>query len=90
MDHSMHGGEHGGHGGEHATATVGSTEAVLHVGGLLGVMDGRGVERRLQARPGVLDVRANPLNQTATVRYDPSATTLTDLERWVEECGYHC
>ncbi|MGE5459203.1 MAG: heavy metal translocating P-type ATPase, partial [Solirubrobacterales bacterium] len=40
--------------------------------------------------PGVLDVRANPLNQTATVRYDPSATTLTDLERWVEECGYHC
>jgi Cu2+-exporting ATPase len=90
MDHSMHGGEHGSHGGEHATATGESTEAVLHVGGLLGVMEGRGVEGRLRAQPGVLDVRANALNQSATVRYDPSATTLADLERWVEECGYHC
>ncbi|MGQ0671129.1 MAG: heavy metal translocating P-type ATPase [Actinomycetota bacterium] len=66
------------------------TEAVLHVGGLMGVMDGRGVERRLAFRPGVIHVEANALNQTATVHYDPSATNLTDLERFVEECGYHC
>ena len=66
-----------------------AAEAILHVGGLMGVMDGRGVERRLAARPGVLHVRANALNQTATVDYDPSRTTLADLERFVEECGYH-
>jgi len=90
MDHSMHGGGHGSHGGGHGTATDEPAEAILHVGGLLGVMDGRGIERRLQARPGVMHVSANALNQTATVHYDPSATTLTDLEHWVEECGYHC
>jgi P-type Cu2+ transporter len=67
-----------------------AAEATLHVGGLLGVMDGRGVERRLAARPGVLHVLANALNQTATVHYDPARTTLADLERFVEECGYHC
>ncbi|MGH2529530.1 MAG: heavy metal translocating P-type ATPase [Actinomycetota bacterium] len=65
-------------------------EAVLHVGGMMGMMDGRGVERRLTARPGVVHVQANALNQTATVHYDPSATSLSELERWVEECGYHC
>ncbi|HEY7754788.1 MAG TPA: heavy metal translocating P-type ATPase [Actinomycetota bacterium] len=53
-------------------------------------MDGRGVERRLSSRPGVLGVSANALNQTATVRYDPATTTLADLQRWIEECGYHC
>ena len=81
MDHSSHGGH---------TATIEPAEAILHVGGLLGVMDGRGVERRLAARPGVRHVEANALNQTATVHYDPGATSLAELERWVEECGYHC
>ncbi|HYT79446.1 MAG TPA: heavy metal translocating P-type ATPase [Actinomycetota bacterium] len=56
----------------------------------MGVMDGRGVERRVAARPGVLHVQANALNQTATVHYDPDRTTLADLQRFVEECGYHC
>ncbi len=56
----------------------------------MGVMDGRGVERRLAARPGVLHVQANALNQTSTVHYDPDRTTLADLQRFVEECGYHC
>ncbi|MGH2554619.1 MAG: heavy metal translocating P-type ATPase [Actinomycetota bacterium] len=72
------------------TAPPAAAEATLHVGGLMGVMDGRGVERRLAARPGVLHVQANALNQTATVHYDPARTTLADLERFVVECGYHC
>jgi Cu2+-exporting ATPase len=63
---------------------------VLQVGGLLGVMDGRGVERKLSSRPGVLHVSANALNQTATIRYDPSTASQADLQRWVEDCGYHC
>jgi Cu2+-exporting ATPase len=65
-------------------------EAVLQVGGLLDVMDGRGVERRLSSRPGVLHVSANALNQTATVHYEPATTTQADLQRWIHECGYHC
>jgi len=88
MDHSAHGG-HGSADAERSTA-VEAVEAVLHVGGLSYAMSARGVERRLAARPGVLQVQANALNQTATVRYDPSATSLADLEGWVEACGYHC
>jgi len=84
VDHAA-GTSHRGHG-----ARGGAAEAVLHVGGLMGVMDGRGVERRLGAQAGVVNVEANALNQTATVKYDPSATTLAELDRFVEECGYHC
>jgi Cu2+-exporting ATPase len=83
---------HGGHpvhdGGGSATAEM--REAILQVGGLLDVMDGRGIERRLSSRSGVLHVSANALNQTATVHYDPTTTTQADLQRWIRECGYHC
>jgi Cu2+-exporting ATPase len=80
---------HAGHAVERAVRPE-VAEAVLHVGGLMGVMDGRGVERRLGSRPGVLHVEANSPNETATVHYDPSVTTLAELDRFVEECGYHC
>ncbi|HZV53073.1 MAG TPA: heavy metal translocating P-type ATPase [Candidatus Dormibacteraeota bacterium] len=64
--------------------------AVLHVGGLRYAGEKAVVERALGARPGVYGVEANPVAQTATVTYDPSRTTLADLRRWVEECGYRC
>jgi Cu2+-exporting ATPase len=48
------------------------------------------VEKRLLRRPGVLEVEANPVAQTANVTYDPSLTSLEDLRRWLEECGLHC
>ncbi len=93
MDHSMHGRHAPDPAADGRVATEGTgemAEVVLHVGGMLAATSARGVERRLAARPGVRRVEANALNQTATVRYDASATTLADLERWVEECGYHC
>src|SRR5215218_6832355 len=73
------------------TATAaGSTSVVLHVGGLHYATEKEVVERVLGARPGVLSVEANPVAQTATVEYDPQATTVAALHEWVEECGYHC
>jgi len=48
------------------------------------------LEKALKARPGVLSVDANPVAQTATVRYDPPQTNVAELRKWVEECGYHC
>jgi P-type Cu2+ transporter len=63
---------------------------VLHVGGLHYASEKAVVERVLEGRPGVIDVEANPAAQTATVTYDAGETTLEDLRRWVEECGYHC
>jgi Cu2+-exporting ATPase len=48
------------------------------------------VEHALGGRPGVLDVVANPVAQTATVTYDPDLTSVAELHAWVTECGYHC
>ena len=64
--------------------------AVLHVGGLHYASEKAVVEGVLGRRPGVLEVDANPVAQTATVTFDPQVTSVDELSRWVEECGYHC
>ncbi|MDX3308159.1 heavy metal translocating P-type ATPase [Streptomyces sp. ME08-AFT2] len=48
------------------------------------------VAAALGRRPGVLQVEANPVAQSATVVFDPRRTSLAQLRRWVTECGYHC
>ncbi|HET6309687.1 MAG TPA: heavy metal translocating P-type ATPase [Candidatus Nitrosotalea sp.] len=67
-----------------------STIVVLHTGGLSYSGQAAIVERALGKRPGVVKVEANPVSQTATVTFDPSQTSVADLKRWVEECGFHC
>lgn len=62
----------------------------LHVGGLHYASEKGVVERVLGRRPGVLEVEANPVAQTATVTFDAAATSVAELARWVEECGFHC
>ena len=64
--------------------------AVLHVGGVQYASEKAVVEGVLVHRPGVVAVEANPVAQTATVTFDPEVTSVADLRRWVEECGYHC
>src|SRR6266508_3509363 len=74
-----------------ATATAPRHRSVvLHVGGLHYASQKAVVERVLANRPGVVAVDANPVAQTATVEYDPDATTVDALRQWVEECGFHC
>jgi len=63
---------------------------VLHVGGLHYASEKAVVEHALGGRPGVIEVDANPVAQTATVTFDPARTSVADLRRWVEDCGYHC
>src|SRR6266545_5807946 len=74
------------------TTTAESAEetVVLHVGGLHYASEKAVVERVLRRRPGVLDVEANPVAQAATVTFDAHVTSVGELCRWVEECGYHC
>jgi copper chaperone CopZ len=64
--------------------------AVLHVGGLGWASEKAVVARALGRRPGVRLVEANPVSQTATVTFDTAQTSVAELRRWVEECGYHC
>src|SRR6266542_1932838 len=66
------------------------SRAILDVRGLNWASEKAIVEAVLGRRPGVQQVEANPVAQTATVTYDPRATSLVELRRWVTECGYHC
>jgi P-type Cu2+ transporter len=72
-----------------ATASAPETTS-LHVGGLHYASEKAVVEQVLGRRPGVLSVEANPVAQTATVVYDPDATSIEQLRSWVRDCGYHC
>ncbi|HEU5159255.1 MAG TPA: heavy metal translocating P-type ATPase [Streptosporangiaceae bacterium] len=67
-----------------------SAAVVLHVGGLNWASEKAVAEAVLGRRPGVLEVAANPVAQTATVTFDPETTSVAELRRWVEECGLHC
>jgi Cu2+-exporting ATPase len=64
--------------------------AVLDVSGLQWASEQNVVRAALGRRTGVIEVEVNPVGQTATVTFDPRATSLAELRRWVEECGYHC
>src|SRR5512145_748993 len=75
---------------KHSDRSDSVTTAVLHVGGLHYAGEKAVVEGVLRRRPGVVDVDANPVAQTATVAFDPQVTSVEELSRWVEECGYHC
>ena len=63
---------------------------VLHVGGMLRATEKSVVEAVLGRRPGVSRVEANPVAQTATVTFDTATTSVAELRRWVEDCGFHC
>ncbi len=75
---------------ETTESTNGLDTAVLEASGMLRASEKAVVEAALGRRPGVDEVEANPVAQTATVTYDPSVTSVEELSRWVTECGYHC
>src|SRR6266536_3438005 len=87
MSRSVHEGE-GGLGGLASAGKVATT--VLHVGGLGWASEKAVLERVLGRRPGVRLVEANPVAQTATVTFDTGQTSVAELRRWVQECGFHC
>ena len=66
------------------------TTVVLDVRAMLRGSENVVVERVLGRLAGVHRVEANAVAQTATVCYDPARTSLKQLRRAVEECGYHC
>ena len=63
---------------------------VLHVGEQYRGSEKLVVEKALGSRPGVIEVDANPAAQTATVTYDSQITSVRQLRRLVEECGFEC
>jgi P-type Cu2+ transporter len=70
--------------------TANRSTAVLEVAGVHWAASKNVAEAVLSRRPGVVEVEANPVAQTATVTYDPSRTSVAELAGWVRDCGYHC
>jgi len=70
--------------------TADRSTAVLEVAGVHWAASKNVAEAVLSRRPGVVEVEANPVAQTATVTYDPSRTSVAELAGWVRDCGYHC
>ncbi|MGE3325205.1 MAG: heavy metal translocating P-type ATPase [Acidimicrobiia bacterium] len=64
--------------------------AIIDVSGLRRATQAGAVKQSLEARPGVGVVDVNPVAQSATVRYDPTVTSIAAIQAWVQECGYHC
>ena len=63
---------------------------MLHVGDQYRASEKAVVEAALERLPGVLAVEANPVAQTATVHFDPQLTSVEQLRRCVERCGFEC
>jgi len=73
------------------SAVTGTEETVvIEASGMLRASEKAVVEVAIGRRPGVSEVEANPVSQTANVTFDPTETSLEDLRRWVTDCGYHC
>jgi Cu2+-exporting ATPase len=64
--------------------------ATLDVGGMLSMLDYRGVEKQLARMPGVHHAAASVASNSVTVDYDETVTTAAALKDRINECGYHC
>ena len=73
-----------------STETRATTTVVLHVGRQFRASEKAVVESAISRLPGVADVEANPVAQTATVTYDPDVVSLGELRRCAEACGFEC
>ncbi len=63
-------------------------KAELKISGMHCASCALNIERALQDRDDVYGARVNLAAETATVEYDPTKTTLADLERTVGDAGY--
>jgi Cu2+-exporting ATPase len=63
---------------------------ILEVGGMLSVLDPRGVESQLKRMPGVQSVSVNIATNDAAIEYDETVTTVDALRAKISQCGFHC
>jgi copper chaperone CopZ len=49
-----------------------------------------GLARQLQRRPGITQVEVDTRADRATITYDDTRLSVSQLERLIGECGYEC
>ena len=59
--------------------------AELKIAGMVCTMCSSAIEKSLSGLSGVSQARVNLATETATVEYDPSIATLSDLEKAVKD-----
>ena len=64
--------------------------STVEIGELLSPLGAEGVKKQLQKLPGVHHVDVNYVAGSATVHYDESKVTLSQVQENVSHCGYHC
>ena len=62
----------------------------FEVDGMLSSMSAQGVEKQLSRLPGVSAVVVNYVAGSASVSFDADQTTSQDIQKAIEDCGYHC
>ena len=65
-------------------------EVVLEAGGLLRGSSGPALQTYLRRQPGIHHAEASYMSDTVTVGYDETVLAEVDIQRLIEECGYHC
>lgn len=65
-------------------------EVVLEAGGLLRGSSAPALETFLRRQHGIHHVEASYLSDSVTVGYDEAVISESDIQRLIEECGYHC
>jgi P-type Cu2+ transporter len=65
-------------------------EVVLEAGGLLRGSSGPALQTYLRRQPGIHHAEASYMSDTVTVGYDETVIAEADIQRLIEECGYHC
>ncbi len=64
--------------------------ATFDVQGMTSILEYQAVEKRLSQAPGIERVEASFVSGTATVYFDETAISKTEIQALIEECGYHC
>lgn len=49
-----------------------------------------GLARQLERRPGITQVEVDTRADRATITYDDTRLSVSELERLIAECGYEC
>ena len=60
------------------------------IAGLFTALDNLAVEKRIGALDGVHHAEVNPAAHSASVMFDPSRVTETELTEAIRDCGVHC
>jgi P-type Cu2+ transporter len=65
-------------------------EVVLEAGGILRGSSGPALDTFLRRQHGIHHAESSYLSETVTVGYDETVISEGEIDRLIEECGYHC